>query len=69
MRVGVARTKSNMVKWRLKNEDDKCDCGERQTDEYLVICTKNPIICTKDDLIQANQNAIDLATHWIQYNI
>ncbi|KAF0733297.1 pleckstriny domain-containing family F member 1 [Aphis craccivora] len=69
MRAGVARTKSNMVKWRLKNEDGKCDCGERQTDEHLLICTKNPIICTKDDLIQANQNAIDLVTHWLQYNI
>ena len=44
----------------IKNEeDDKCNCGECQTDELLLICTKNPIIYTKDDLIQANQNAID----------
>jgi len=64
MRVRVARTKSNMVKWRLKNEeDDKCDCDECQTDEHLLIGTKNPAICSMDDLIQANQNAIDMATH------
>jgi len=37
LRTGVARTRSNMVKWGLNNkEDDKCECaecGERQTDE------------------------------------
>jgi len=35
MRVGIAGTKSNMVKWRFQNEgDNKCDCGKRQTDEH-----------------------------------
>jgi hypothetical protein len=49
MRIGVARTKSNMVTWRLKNKDVKCDYGERQIDE--PICTKNPAICFMDYLI------------------
>ncbi|KAF0761727.1 pleckstriny domain-containing family F member 1 [Aphis craccivora] len=63
------KTINRMRAGRLKNEDDKCDCGERQTNEHLLICTENPVICTKDDLIEMNQNAIDLATHWLQYNI
>jgi len=51
-----------MVKWRLQNEgDDKCDCGEPSTNY-----PEN--ICSMDILIQVNQNAIDLDTHWLQYN-
>lgn len=34
-----------------------------------IICTKIPGINCMDDLIQANQNTIDLATHWLQYNV
>ncbi|VVC38064.1 Hypothetical protein CINCED_3A009090 [Cinara cedri] len=70
LRTGVARTRSNMVKWDFNNkEDDKCECGERQTDEHLLNCTMNPTQCTKNDLAQVNKNAIDTATHWLQYKI
>jgi len=37
-KYGIARTKSNRVKWRLQNEGNECDCGERH--EHLLICTK-----------------------------
>jgi len=62
LRTGVARTRSNMVKWSLNNkENDKCECGERQTDETLTqLYHENPTRCTKDDLPQMKKNAIDI---------
>jgi len=60
-----------MVKWGLNNnkEDNKCECGKRQMDEYLLVCAMNPAQCTRDDLIQANKNTVDVATHLLQYGI
>jgi len=39
------------------------------SDEHLLICNINPTQSTKDDLIQVKKNAIDVATHWLQYQI
>jgi len=38
--TGVVRTRFNIVKWGINNkEDDKCECGEWQTDEHQLNCT------------------------------
>lgn len=48
LKAGVARTKTNMVKWGFNGEDDTCDCGEQQTNEHLLSCTMSrPAQCTE----------------------
>uniref|UniRef100_A0A2S2Q8Z5 RNA-directed DNA polymerase from mobile element jockey n=1 Tax=Sipha flava TaxID=143950 RepID=A0A2S2Q8Z5_9HEMI len=69
LKAGVARTKANMIKWKFNGEDDSCDCGERQTDEHLLLCTMIPTQCTREDLILTNTNAIEVAAYWSQHNI
>ena len=52
-----------MVKWGFANED-KCECGEVQSMDHLLICSKLPTKCTTQDLVEANKNAIDVAKYW-----
>lgn len=46
-----------------------CKCDEQQTDKHLLICTMNPTQCVKDNLVQVNKNAVNVATRWLQYEI
>lgn len=65
MRVGVGRSKENMLKWGyLSDLDTKCRCGKVQTMTHILVCPMNPNICTVDDLMQANQRAVDVARFW-----
>jgi len=58
------KKKKYRIKWGLNNkEDNKCECGERQTDEHLLNCTMNPTQCTKDELARVNKNAIDICSY------
>lgn len=64
----MARTKANVVKWGFNEEDQTCECEERQTNEHLLPCTMSSAQCTKEDLILTNTNALK-ATYWLQHNI
>jgi len=40
LRIGVAKTKANMMKWGYQKEPDTlCECGEDQSDDHLLQCT------------------------------
>jgi len=58
-----------MVKWGFNEEDETCECEERQTDEHLLSGTMSPAQCTKEDLILKNTNSLEVATYWLQHNI
>jgi len=65
MGVGIGRLKDNMSRWGyLNNSDTKCRCGQEQTLIHLLVCPRNPNKCTEDDLIQANETAVEVACFW-----
>ncbi|VVC36419.1 Hypothetical protein CINCED_3A018023 [Cinara cedri] len=70
LRTGVAKTKSNMMKWGYQKElDILCECGEDQSNDHLLQCTLAPPGCTTDDLALANEKAISITIHWLKQNI
>jgi len=65
LRTGVERCKVNLKKWGLLGEEDTtCSCGQEQSMAYLIRCPESTHTCSKKDLIQANQKAIDVAQYW-----
>ena len=56
MRCMMGRSKANLCKWGY-SEDDKCDCGNIQTMEHLLLCPNNEFLCNFDDVLLANDNA------------
>lgn len=63
LRTGVGRCKLNMLKWKL-SEDDKCECGSIQTMQHLLVCPKLPTKCNSQDLLEANNQAVEVARYW-----
>lgn len=49
-----------MVKFGFGDEDGACECGEQQTDVYLLPCTMSSAQCTKNDLTVTNINALEV---------
>jgi len=40
--MGVGRSKNNLKKWGVIQEDTKCDFGDEPTMSHLLICPKFP---------------------------
>ncbi|KAG7306872.1 hypothetical protein JYU34_008341 [Plutella xylostella] len=65
LRAEVGCCKDNLCKWGYTVGNNLCDCGTApQTMEHLLSCPLCPSTCTRDDLLQANQNAIIVASFW-----
>lgn len=65
LRVGLRKSKDNMLKLRYLNyEDAYCYCGTIQTISHLMVCTLAPKPCTLEDLTTANQKAKGVAQYW-----
>lgn len=64
LRAGVTRCKSNLQKWGFNIESSVCECGEIQTTSHLLQCRRCPKTCTVQDLLQATENALDVANFW-----
>jgi len=70
LRVGVGRSKDNMLKWGyLNDQETSCHCGTIQTMAHLLVCPLAPGPCTIEDLTAANRKAIDVAQYWANENI
>ncbi|KAL4092417.1 hypothetical protein QTP88_026918 [Uroleucon formosanum] len=70
LRVGVGRSKDNMLKWGyLNDQETSCHCGTIQTMAHLLVCPLAPGLCTLEDLTNANQKAMDVAQYWANENI
>lgn len=68
LRSGVGRTKDNMARWNyLGDESTLCECGSQQTTKHLYSCPQCPVSCTLEDLLQAKENAVELANFWSDY--
>ena len=63
IRAGVGRCRVNRKRWGFSN-NDQCDCGTTQTMEHLLSCPNCPVSCTMQDLNEANEKAVALATFW-----
>ncbi|KAG7303178.1 hypothetical protein JYU34_011639 [Plutella xylostella] len=65
LRAEVGCCKDNLCKWGYTVGTNLCDCGTApQTMEHLLSCPLCPSTCTREDLLQANQNAIKVASFW-----
>lgn len=64
LRRGVARCRSNLLKWGYSNDEEQCDCGQTQSPENLLICPKMGEVCTEQDLMLANNKVIIPAEFW-----
>ena len=60
----VGRSRMNMFKWGFSYERETCDCGIRQTMQYLLVCSMMDTACSTQDLTTANGVAIGCASHW-----
>lgn len=75
LRADVSKTKANTVNWGYEEEPDTCECGEAQSDKYLLQYVIAPSGCTTNDLALANKKAIligegaILTTYWFKKNI
>lgn len=70
LRVGVGRSKSNMVKLRyISDQNTSCHCETIQTMAHQLICLLAPRTCTLEDLITANQITRDVAQHRVNEKI
>lgn len=63
LKTGVSKCRSNMVKWGYA-VDDRCDCGEIQTPEHLLVCCRMNNSCTQEDLMLATNKGINVAEYW-----
>ena len=59
----VGRSRVNMLKWGYSNEPETCECGIRQTMQYLLVCPMMNIACSIQDLITENGIDISCAMH------
>ena len=64
LRTQVGRSRVNTSKWGYSNETETCDCGIRQTMQYLLVCPMTDTACSTQDLTTANDIAICCARHW-----
>ncbi|KAK9704514.1 hypothetical protein QE152_g27812 [Popillia japonica] len=60
--TGVARWKTNLLKWGMSEDDDvMCSCGQLQDMSHLLVCLQLEEGCTHEDLILCNDKAIAAA--------
>ena len=64
LRTQVGRSRVNMLEWGFSNEQETCDCGIRQTMQYLLVCPVMDTACSPHDLTMAIGIAIGCARHW-----
>ena len=64
MHTQVGRSRVNVLKWGFSNEQERCDCGIRQTMQHLLVCPMMDTACSPQDLTTANGIAIGCAKHW-----
>jgi len=62
MKVACSRTKKNMHKWRLA-ENDKGEC-EVQDERHIFECPNLNVECRVKDVQDMNGSAIRLAEYW-----
>jgi len=62
LRVGAGRCRASMVAWGFA-DDDRCDCGQRQTMDHLLNCELAPT-CTTDDLWALTDAGMATVRHW-----
>jgi len=60
IKAKCGRTRKNLFKWGL-SEDDKCECGRVQDDKHIYECPNFEGTCSKEDMDEINDNAIQLA--------
>ncbi|KAI5739706.1 hypothetical protein M8J77_022428 [Diaphorina citri] len=67
LRVGVARCKTNLEKWGMlpADMDTQCECGTLQDPAHLLVCPLLERTCTEQDLLHANDTAIQTALFWM----
>jgi retron-type reverse transcriptase len=68
LRSQVGRSKENLLKWgAISISDAQCPCGTvLQTMEHMLSCPACPHTCSKQDLRDATDRAISVATFWSQ---
>ena len=59
----VGRSRVNMLKWGLSNEQETCDCGIRQTMQHIRVCPIMNTACSTQDLTMPNDITIGCARH------
>lgn len=65
LRVGVGRSKINLNKWGiLQDNSTRCNCSIEQDMEHLQNCQSCPYFCSHEDLLLATRNAIKVARFW-----
>jgi len=56
-----------MKKWGLfEGTSTTCECGMEQSMKHTMQCPICPYSCTQDDVINANDNAKDVASFWAE---
>ena len=60
----VGRSRVNMFKWGFSYEQETCDCGIRQTMQYLLVCSMMGTAWSPLDRTPAYGIAIGCASHW-----
>jgi len=60
----VGRSKENLKKWGVIQENTKCDFGDEQTISHFLICLKCPSNCTTLDLITVAKDVTKVVKHW-----
>lgn len=51
------------------NESDKCDYGEKLTDDHFLKFSQTPLSSTRENLALAKEKAMGMAKHWLTQNI
>lgn len=63
LRAGVGRCQDNRARWGF-SRDNLCSCGAVQTMAHLMNCPNCPASCSTEDLIEANDRAVEVAKFW-----
>jgi Reverse transcriptase (RNA-dependent DNA polymerase)/Endonuclease-reverse transcriptase len=64
IRSGVAPVKENLIKWKIIEDTERCECGQRQDMKHLFECPLCPVSCKPEDLWSAESSYLDLARYW-----
>lgn len=71
LRVGVAKTKNNLVQWQIGETEEYDECRHKQDNEHLIQCKLPNAICQRTDLFREpkNNGVIKLINYWLQKGI
>lgn len=65
IRTGIARVKTNIVRWnQIEQQDTLCNWEEIQNIGHLRTCRNCPKTCSLNELWNAEQNAVDVCQYW-----